>query len=64
MQDTSAEATSGLNLVVSAIVHWDTFYLDRAVVHLRKAGRNVPDVLLRHISPLGWEHINLTGIYT
>lgn len=23
----------------------------------------VPDVLLVHLSPLGWEHVNLTGDY-
>ena len=55
---------SGLNLVVSAIVHWNTVYLDRAVTQLKRAGRNIPDPLLKHISPLSWEHINLTGIYT
>jgi prephenate dehydratase len=31
---------------------------------LKRAGRNIPDTLLKHISPLSWEHINLTGIYT
>ncbi len=30
---------------------------------LRQQGRNIPDELLKHVSPLGWEHINLTGIY-
>lgn len=49
----------GLNLVVSATVHWNTVCLDREVVHLRQAGRNIPDAPLKHISPLGWEHINL-----
>ncbi|CAH2402282.1 DDE_Tnp_Tn3 domain-containing protein [Mesorhizobium escarrei] len=28
-----------------------------------RPGRNIPDTLLKHISPLSWEHINLTGIY-
>lgn len=55
---------SGLNLVVSTIVHWNTVYIHRAVTHLKRAGRNIPDTLLKHISPLSWEHINLTGIYT
>lgn len=52
------------NLVVSAIVHWNTVYLSRAVAHLRQSGRNIPDNVLKHVSPLSWEHINLTGIYT
>jgi hypothetical protein len=31
---------------------------------MKQTGRNIPDTLLKRISPLGWEHINLTGIYT
>jgi TnpA family transposase len=62
--DSQAFRASGLNLVVSAIVHWNTVYLSRAVEHLRRNGRNIPDHLLKHVSPLGWEHINLTGIYS
>ncbi|MER8434238.1 hypothetical protein [Mesorhizobium caraganae] len=27
-------------------------------------GRDTLDILLKHISPLSWEPINLTGIYT
>ena len=50
--------------MVSAIVHWNTVYLSRATAHLRQRGRHIPDELLRHISPLSWEHINLTGIYS
>jgi TnpA family transposase len=55
---------SGLNLVVSAIVYWNTIYLSRATAHLRQQGRQIPDELLKHVSPLGWGHINLTGIYS
>lgn len=62
--DSQAFRASGLNLVVSAIVHWNTVYLSRAVARLRQQGRNIPDELLKHVSPLSWEHINLTGIYS
>ena len=62
--DSQAFRASGLNLVVSAIVHWNTVYLSRAAAHLRQQGRNVPDGLLKHVSPLSWEHINLTGTYS
>ncbi|NBS01410.1 MAG: Tn3 family transposase, partial [Rhizobiales bacterium] len=62
--ESQAFRASGLNLVVSAIVHWNTVYLDRAATHLRMAGRTIPNDLLKHVSPLSWEHINLTGIYT
>jgi TnpA family transposase len=54
---------SGLNLVVASIVLWNTVYLERAVKALREQGQAVSDDLLPHLSPLGWEHINLTGDY-
>ena len=38
-------------------------YLDRAVRQLRAQGADVPDDLLAHVAPLGWEHIGLTGDY-
>jgi TnpA family transposase len=53
---------SGLNFLVTAIVLWNTRYLERAVAALRQT-EAVPDHLLVHLSPLGWEHINLTGDY-
>jgi len=30
---------------------------------LYHASLDVPDEYLRYLSPLGWEHINLTGYY-
>jgi len=67
MRDRSFEnqryRASGLNLVVAAIVLWNTVYLERAVQALRDSGKDVDDRLLPHLSPLGWEHINLTGDY-
>jgi Tn3 transposase DDE domain len=54
---------SGLTFVTAAIVHWNTVHLDLAVQHLRMRGVNIPDGLLAHVAPLGWEHIALTGDY-
>jgi hypothetical protein len=54
---------SGLSLVTAAIVHWNTIYLDLAVGRLRADGVAVPDEMLAHVAPLGWEHISLTGDY-
>jgi len=54
---------SGLNLVVTAIVLWNTVYLERVVQALRDSGKEVDEKLLPYLSPLGWEHINLTGDY-
>lgn len=55
---------SGLNLVVAAIILWNTVYLERAVQELRSRGQLIDDDLIQHLSPLGWGHINLTGDYT
>jgi hypothetical protein len=54
---------SGLSLITAAIVHWNTVYLDRSVRQLRARGATIPDDLLAHVAPLGWEHIGLTGDY-
>ena len=54
---------SGLNLAVAAIILWNTVYLGRAVNELRSHGEIVPDELLVHIAPLGWEHIAFNGDY-
>lgn len=62
--DSQAFRASGLNLVVSAIVYWNTVYLARCVAQLKMDGSHIPDNLLKHVSPISWEHINLTGIYT
>ncbi len=51
---------SGLNLVTAAIVLWNTIYLERAVTSM---GSAASEELLQYLSPLGWEHINLTGDY-
>jgi hypothetical protein len=42
---------------------WNTVYLERAIRLLQQKNRSISDKLLVHLSPLGWEHINLTGDY-
>jgi hypothetical protein len=42
---------------------WNTVYLEWVVQTLRDSRKDVNDSLLPHLSPLGWEHINLTGDY-
>ncbi len=61
--ESQAFRASGLNLVVSAIILWNTVYLSRVVESLRAEGHDLPDHIIRHVSPQIWEHINLTGIY-
>jgi predicted ABC-type ATPase len=51
----------------SAIVLWNTVCIplsaSRVVDRLRAEGHELPDDIIRYISPQIWEHINLTGIY-
>ena len=67
MRDRSFEnqryRASGLTLLTAAIVLWNTVYLERAIQAIRDRGQTVDPTLLEHLSPLGWEHINLTGDY-
>jgi TnpA family transposase len=54
---------AGMNLLAAAIIYWNTLKLGGAVAELAGTGAPVPRNLLSHVSPLGWEHINLTGEY-
>jgi len=54
---------SGLTLVTAAIMLGNTIYLERATNAFRDHGRTADDTLLPDLSPLGWEHINLTSDY-
>ncbi len=61
--DQQSYRASGLNLVTAAIVLWNTVYIERAIEAQQEAGKSIDDELLQYLSPLGWEHINLTGDY-
>lgn len=54
---------SGLKLLTTAISLWNTVYMERASEALKHKGVKPNEQLLSHLSPLGWEHINLTGDY-
>ena len=50
-----------LNLVIAAITFWNTIYMDKAASHLARTSPLYDQALLPHTSPLGWEHIILSG---
>ncbi len=43
---------SGLNLVVAAIILWNTVCLERAVTALRQHGQVIDEELLPHVAPV------------
>ena len=57
------QRASALNILINAISVWNTVYLTEATKVLKEKGTLRED-LLKHISPLGWEHINFLGEYT
>ena len=67
MRDRSFEnqsyRASGLTLTTAAIVLWNTVYLERAVNALKERGQPIDENYLQYLSPLGWDHIGLTGDY-
>jgi TnpA family transposase len=60
-QDAQQFRASGLNLVIAAIVYWNSTYLADAIQHMRTGGKAVPPELLAQTSPLTWEHIGFSG---
>jgi TnpA family transposase len=54
---------SSLTLVTAAIALWNTVYIERAVQTSTRNGQALDPELFKYLSPLGWEHINLTGDY-
>lgn len=56
------QRASALNIIINAISIWNTLHLTKAVEYQKQAG-SFNEELLHHMSPLGWEHINLLGEY-
>jgi hypothetical protein len=67
MRDRSFEnqtyRAADLNLLVSAVILWNTRYLQTAFDELKATGAVIRPGLVRYIAPLSWEHIGLTGDY-
>jgi TnpA family transposase len=62
--ENQAYRASGLNLIVAAIVLWNTRYLAPVFTELARLGHDTSSEMIRHVAPLGWQHIALTGDYT
>ena len=56
--ENQAYRASGLNLIVAAVILWNTRYLHQAAADL-----GIGPEMMRHVAPLGWEHLSLTGDY-
>jgi Tn3 transposase DDE domain-containing protein len=54
---------AALNLVTAGIILFNYGYLGRALSALRLRGIAIEQALIPQLSPLAWDHINLTGDY-
>jgi hypothetical protein len=52
-----------MNLLAAIIIFWNTMKLGEVVANRKRDGQPLSPDLLAHVSPLGREHINLTGEY-
>lgn len=52
-----------LNLLAAIIIYWNTKQLGNIIHDKQQQGIHIPSEQLAHLSPLGWEHIILTGFY-
>ncbi len=57
------QRASALSVLINAISIWDTAYLQKAIDYLKSTDSGFNEKLLKHIAPLGWEHINFLGEY-
>jgi TnpA family transposase len=54
---------SGFNLLVAAIILWNSRYLAAAFDSLASQAQPLNKEIAKHIAPLGWGHVSLTGDY-
>lgn len=61
LEEDQINAAGCLNLVVNAIVFWNTIYMQAIIEQLRREGYQVNDEDLKHLSPARFEHIHPYG---
>lgn len=52
-----------LGLVVNMVVLWNTLYINKALEYLQATGVEVREADVKRLTPLGFDHIRLTGRY-
>jgi TnpA family transposase len=64
LEEQQINEASCLNLVVNAIILWNTVYMQAVIDQLRTEGYPIKDDDLRHLGPARHAHINPYGHYT
>lgn len=61
--ENQSSRAAALNLVTAAIILFNCRYLGRVIEALRQRGKPFNEQMVPKLSPLGWDHINITGDY-
>lgn len=61
--ENQSNRAAALNFVTAAIILFNCRYLGRALDTMRARGTPMDEKLIPQLSPLAWDHINLTGDY-
>lgn len=61
--ENQASRAAAPNLVTAAIILFNCRYLGRVVEAMRRRGTAFDERIIPQLSPLGWDHINITGDY-
>lgn len=61
--ENQSSRAAALNLVTAAIILFNCRYLGRILAETRARGAKIEDTITARLSPLGWDHINITGDY-
>lgn len=62
-RDSQELRIAGMNFLAAVIIYANTRHLGRLIAEMNAAGVEPPHHLVPHVSPLGWDHIMLTGEY-
>src|ERR1019366_640013 len=63
-RDEKVLISGALTLLTNAVIAYNTWKFHQVLERRRAAGRPVPsDVILAHIAPIGFRHINFHGVY-
>lgn len=54
---------AGMYLLAAIIIFWNIMKLGEVLANQKREGKFLLADLLAHVSPLGWDNINLTGEY-
>lgn len=61
--ENQSSRAAALNLVTAAIILFNCRYLGRILKETKSRGAKIDDTITGRLSPLGWDHINITGDY-